>query len=86
MISAKFVFVFPFLVLLTHYLTTMFYTSYCVKPGLWGFVEGIFTVASPTCNFTLTVMKKTSDLYASFWLYAISWIWSLFLAYFNIKK
>lgn len=55
----------------THYTATSFYTAFCIPDGFSGFLQGVFTTASPVCASTLNVMTATQVTYGSIVTYMI---------------
>ena len=53
----------PVLFVSIHWIATYFYTSYCVVPSLWGYLDSFIRVASPICSFAVVVMERTSEYY-----------------------
>ena len=61
-----------FLVYSTHYGSTKLYDQLCVPDGLYGFLQGMITTASPWCKLTLDVMKATENQYTTAVMLGIS--------------
>lgn len=57
-----------FLLLVVHWTSVQVYSQLCAPRGFWGFVSTMFTMASPPCQFVLTLMSKTSELYLAMWI------------------
>ena len=60
------------LVYSTHYGSTKVYDQVCVPDGLYGFLQGMITTASPWCKLTLDVMKATENQYTTAVMLGIS--------------
>ena len=60
------------LVYSTHYGSTKVYDQVCVPDGLYGFLQGMVTTASPWCKLTLDVMKATENQYTTAVMLGIS--------------
>jgi hypothetical protein len=55
-----------------HYFGIKVYDKFCVPDGLWGFLGGMLTTASPLCTTTLKIVQTTETSYASAILFGIS--------------
>jgi hypothetical protein len=55
-------------VLMVHFVATHMYATLCTPLSLWGFVTSIFTVASPSCDFLLSVSVWTAKTYVAAWV------------------
>jgi hypothetical protein len=51
----------------THVIAANLYTHVCVPLTWKGMLLNIFSVASPTCNFLLSMTAWTSNVYISSW-------------------
>ena len=48
-----------------HYGSVKAYDAFCVPDGIYGYVQGLLTAASPWCRMTLDIMKFTENQYSS---------------------
>lgn len=55
-----------------HYGTEKFYDAACTPDGVWGFLGGLLTVASPWCTVALSTMSQTQTLYSNFVVFGVS--------------
>jgi len=58
---------FPIFILSVHWVGVRFYSEFCVPPEFYGYLLSYFTVASPTCNYVLYIIEKTSNVYNILW-------------------
>jgi hypothetical protein len=56
----------------SHYAGIKLYDRFCVPDGLWGFLGGMLTTASPVCSATLKIVETTETSYSSAVLFGIS--------------
>jgi hypothetical protein len=56
----------------SHYTSSKIYNAVCVPDGFLGFIQGIFTTASPWCRATLGFMQSTETAYSSAILVGLS--------------
>ncbi len=55
-----------------HYGSEKFYDVACTPDGVWGFLGGFLTVASPWCTVALSTMTHTQSLYSNFVVFGVS--------------
>jgi len=55
-----------------HYGSEKFYDGACTPDGVWGFLGGFLTVASPWCTLALSTMTHTQSLYSNFVVFGVS--------------
>ena len=58
---------FPIFIISVHWVGVRFYSEFCVPPEFYGFLSSYFTVASPSCIYTLQIIEKTSNIYNVLW-------------------
>lgn len=46
-----------------NYIAFHFYARYCTSYGIFGFIENLFTMASPSCKALLYIQTATTDFY-----------------------
>ena len=57
-----------FMINLIHWSSIQFISTYCTKPGIWGFIENFMSLGSPMCQFVNYIQFHLSVLYINVWI------------------
>jgi hypothetical protein len=55
-----------------HYSAVKMYDSVCVPDGIWGYVQGLFTMGSPICQAGVQIIQSTQVSYSSMMMMGIT--------------